>query len=148
MKLTKDSLSYIEQAIIDSIEKISYDSEQTAITDIHLQPCQGSGDLFIFDDDDNELAHTIVPEWTNNEDENFYENAQRSLNYVLHKMDESGIFEKSNMLSPFSFVLVDEEKETLSELLLINDDTLLVNDELLKGLDEELDNFLKELLEN
>ena len=32
-------------------------------------------------------------------------------------------------------------------MLLMDDDTLLVNEELLKGLDEELDSFLKELLE-
>ncbi len=38
-------------------------------------------------------------------------------------------------------------KETIAELLLMDDDTLLVNEELLKGLDEELDSFLKELLE-
>lgn len=42
---------------------------------------------------------------------------------------------------------VDEEKETVAELLLIDDDTILVNDELLKGLDKELDDFLKDLLE-
>ena len=44
-------------------------------------------------------------------------------------------------------MLVDEDKETISELLLVDDDTLLVNDELLKGLDKELDDFLKDLLE-
>ena len=38
-------------------------------------------------------------------------------------------------------------KETVAELLLIDDDTLLVDDELLKGLDKELDEFLKNLLE-
>ena len=47
----------------------------------------------------------------------------------------------------YSFVLVDEDKETVAELLLIDDDTLLVDDELLKGLDKELDEFLKNLLE-
>ena len=58
-----------------------------------------------------------------------------------------GDFDKLTILKPYSFVLVDEEKETVAELLLVDDDTLLVNDELLKGLDEELDSFLKELLE-
>ena len=51
------------------------------------------------------------------------------------------------ILKPFSFVLVDDDRETIAELLLMDDDTLLVNEELLKGLDEELDSFLKELLE-
>lgn len=63
-------------------------------------------------------------------------------------MKESGEFDKLTILKPYSFVLVDEERETIAELLLVDDDTLLVNDELLKGLDQELDAFLKELLEN
>ena len=51
-------------------------------------------------------------------------------------------------MKPYSFVLVDEDRETVAELLLVdNEDTLLLNDELLKGLDEELDAFLKDLLE-
>ena len=62
-------------------------------------------------------------------------------------MKNGGDFEKLTILKPYSFVLVDDEKETIAELLLMDDDTLLVNEELLKGLDEELDSFLKELLE-
>ena len=53
-----------------------------------------------------------------------------------------------SLLKPYSFVLVDEEKETVSELLIVDEeDTLLLSEDLLKGLDEELDAFLKELLE-
>ena len=66
---------------------------------------------------------------------------------VLCRMKENGSFDKLTILKPYSFVLVDEDKETISELLLVDDDTLLVNDELLKGLDKELDDFLKDLLE-
>jgi hypothetical protein len=58
-----------------------------------------------------------------------------------------GAFDKLTIMKPFSFVLVDDDKETIAELLLLDDDTLLVNEELLKGLDEELDAFLKDLLE-
>ena len=61
--------------------------------------------------------------------------------------EDAGDFDKVTILKPYSFVLVDEEKETIAELLLVDDDTILVNDELLKGLDKELDEFLKELLE-
>ena len=42
---------------------------------------------------------------------------------------------------------MDDGKETVAELLLMDEDTLMVNDELLKGLDEELNAFLKDLLE-
>lgn len=62
-------------------------------------------------------------------------------------MKNQGAFDKLTIMKPFSFVLVDDDKETIVELLLLDDDTLLVNEELLKGLDEELDAFLKDLLE-
>ena len=72
---------------------------------------------------------------------------ERILSNLLCNMKNQGDFDKLTIMKPFSFVLVDDDKETIAELLLLDDDTLLVNEELLKGLDEELDAFLKDLLE-
>ena len=77
----------------------------------------------------------------------FLENIEPGLRSILCRMKDAGDFDKVTILKPYSFVLVDEDKETVTELLLVDDDTMLVNDELLKGLDKELDDFLKELLE-
>ena len=82
------------------------------------------------------------------EGDDFYENVERILSSLLCNMKNEGKFDKLTILKPFSFVLVDDDRETIAELLLMDDDTLLVNEELLKGLDEKLDSFLKELLEN
>lgn len=147
MKLSQSSLSLIEEAIQKAIKPYVGSSEQTIVTDIHLQPNQNSGELSVFDDEDKELAITTIEEWMTYEGDDFYENVERVLTTLLDNMKNEGHFDKLNILKPFSFVLVDEEKETLAELLLMDDDTLLVNDELLKGLDEELDAFLKDLLE-
>ena len=58
------------------------------------------------------------------------------------------MLDNTSLMKPYSFTLIDDHKETVAELLLVDDDTLLLNDgELLKGLDKELDAFLKELLE-
>ena len=82
------------------------------------------------------------------EGDDFYENVERILSSLLCNMKNEGKFDKLTILKPFSFfILVDDDRETIAELLLMDDDTLLVNEELLKGLDEELDSFLKELLE-
>ena len=81
------------------------------------------------------------------EGDDFYENMERILSNLLCNLKNRGAFDKLTIMKPFSFVLVDDDKETIAELLLLDDDTLLVNDELLKGLDEELDAFLKDLLE-
>ena len=117
------------------------------MTDIHLQANQNSGELTIFDDEDEELANIAIEEWMTYDGDDFYENVERTLSNLLNNMKNSGGFDRLTILKPYSFVLVDDEKETVAELLLMDDDTLLVNEELLKGLDEELDAFLKDLLE-
>lgn len=120
----------------------------TVITDIHLQPKQDTGELIIFNDDEEELSRTIVEEWVEYDKDDFYTAAERLLRSAIGSLREKGLLEKTNLMKPYSFVLVDDEKETVAELLLVDDeDTLLLNDELLKGLDEELDAFLKDLLE-
>ena len=133
MKLSQQSLSIIESAIQKGVAKYVCSCEQTVVTDIHLQPDQASGQLNIYNDDDEELANIMIEEWATYEGDDF--------------LKDAGDFDKVTILKPYSFVLVDEEKETVAELLLIDDDTILVNDELLKGLDKELDDFLKDLLE-
>ena len=73
---------------------------------------------------------------------------RRILRGEINALKDTGVLDKLAIMKPYSFVLVDEDRETVTELLLIDEeDTLLLNDELLKGLDEELDAFLKDLLE-
>jgi hypothetical protein len=147
MKLSQQSQSFIESTIRQAMDKYPSGSEQTIVTDIHLQPISSSGELFIFDDNDEELSRAVIEEWLTYDDVNFYKDTERILRSILNRMKESGSFDNLPIIQPFSFVLVDEDKETVTDLLLMDDDTLLVNGELLKGLDEELDNFLKKLLE-
>ncbi len=146
MKLSQSSLNQIEKAIGQAIAQYR-GCEENIVTDIHLQANPGSGELIIFDDDDTQLAATTVDEWINYDGDDFYADAERALSPVLNNMKAAGDLEKLTLMKPYSFVLVDDDKETVAELLLVDDDTLLLNDELLKGLDEELDAFLKDLLE-
>ena len=147
MKLRQQSLSIIESAIQKAVAKYVFNCEKTVVTDIHLQPDQPSGQLNIYNDDDEELANVMVEEWATYDGDDFLENIEPGLRSILCRMKDAGDFDKVTILKPYSFVLVDEDKETVTELLLVDDDTMLVNDELLKGLDKELDDFLKELLE-
>ena len=147
MKLSEPSLSLLENTIRQAIGQYAGSEEQSAVTDIHLQPNASTGELVLFDDDDNLLASAIIPEWSNYEADDFAGSIERIFTSLLHDMEVKGAFARLSILKPYSFVLVDENKETMADLLLMDDDTLLVNDELLKGLDDELDAFLKELLE-
>lgn len=146
MKLSQSSLSLIEKTVGQALAKYR-GCEENIVSDIHLQANPVSGEVIIFDDDDAQLAAATIEEWTNYNGNNFQADAGRVLSTVLNNMKSAGDFDKLTLMKPYSFVLVDEDKETVAELLLMDDDTLLLNDELLKGLDEELDAFLKDLLE-
>ena len=119
------------------------------ITDIYLQPKPNSRELVILNDDDDVLESATIEEWTGLGDD-FYLIAERMLRDVLNEMQNTGWFNRLSFLKPYSFVLVDDEKETIADLLLVDDqETLLLhNGMLLEGLDDELDAFLKELLED
>lgn len=148
MKMSEQSRASIVSALKTALCRYTSEGDETVVTDIHLQPNSESGVLIIFDDDDQELSRTIINEWVEYESDDFYTVVEPILRAEVEALKESGKLEKLCLMKPYSFVLVDEDKETVAELLLVDeDDTLLLNDELLKGLDEELDAFLKDLLE-
>ena len=99
----------------------------------------------LFNDDDEELTRCVVEQWMDNGDEDFYEEITPVLRQCIQNMKDT--LENLSLLKPYSFVLVDEDKETLCDLYLVDDETVIVDGELLKGLDEDLDDFLKKLLE-
>ena len=148
MKLSAQSHASIASSLREAVDKYIVDGERTVVTDIHLQPTQDSGELVIFNEDDEELSRTIIEEWVDYSEDDFYTIVERILRGEINALKDTGVLDKLAIMKPYSFVLVDEDRETVTELLLIDDeDTLLLNDELLKGLDEELDAFLKDLLE-
>ena len=74
MKLSEQSLSIIKSAIQKAVAKYTCNCEQTAVTDIHLQPDQTSGQLNVYNDDDEELANVMIEEWATYDGDDFLEN--------------------------------------------------------------------------
>ncbi len=148
MKLSTQSHNSIVSAIQEALGNYSLNKEENQVTDFYLQPDCQSGKLVLFDDEEVELACVIVDEWVEANPEDFYADVEFSLKKVLNRLREMGVLENLKVLKPYSFVLVDREKETIADLLLVDDEeTLFLNDELLKGLDDELNAFLKDLME-
>jgi hypothetical protein len=62
-------------------------------------------------------------------------------------VEHKAAMESLSLLKPYSFVLVDENRETISEIYLVDDNTMIIeSEELMKGLDQDLDNFISRLL--
>lgn len=148
MKQNKTLYTSIASVILDALKKYASMESRSVVTDIYLQPNMQTGKLSVFNDDDEQLASVVINEWSNSNPEEFQSGCELALKKVLNQLFSEGEFVSLPIMKPYSFVMVDSEKETLAELMIVDEDeTLFLNDELLKGLDDELNAFLKDLLE-
>ena len=144
MKATEQTLQQIDRAIRKISEKFPTTNEATQMTDIHLRVTQESGELMAFDDDDNELNRCIVEQWIDNKDDDFYEQIVPVLRKCIDKQRQ--VIENMSILKPYSFVLEDDDKESIAELFVVDDDVVIIDPDLMEGLDKDLDDFLDRLL--
>lgn len=147
MKFNESLLKTLSDAINGALKKFRQSDDLSVVTDIYLQPLHDSAELRIYDDDE-ELAVVSIPQLNDISEEVFYVEMEKQLRKSLQQIDKLESLETLSIWKPFSFVMVDDDKETYYELMLIDDDTALVSQALLEGLDKELDDFLNDLLKN
>ena len=144
MSLSRETENRLQEAI-GKMAKNYITAEETRVTDFHIKVNGENGDLTVHDDENAELARVHIIEWEGVHDERVFEKELRS---TLSKMQEKGCFENLNIAKPYSFLLTDDDDNEIVDLLIIDDDTLVLNEGLLEGFDEEMNEFLKHLLED
>lgn len=143
MSLSRETHDRLQEAI-KNMAKEFITAEETKVTDFHIYVDGNKGDVIIMDDDDNSLARVHILEWEGEHNEEVFEKELRNLLAEMHK---EGCFDSLNIAKPYSFVLTDDDQQSIVDLLIIDDDTIILSEDLLKGFDEEMDEFLKKLLE-
>lgn len=143
MNASEQTLQQIKRALRKAASKFPSDAECFPLTDLLLQVKQESGELLVYDDDDHELTRCVVEEWIDNKDENFYAAIQPVLKQAISELRD--VTEHVAVLKAYSYVLIGEDKETIADLYLVDDDTIVISGELMKGLSEDLDHFWEEL---
>ena len=144
MKATDQTLQQLERALRKVTEKFPETEEASLLTDIHIRVTQDTGEVMVFDDDDQELTRCVVEQWIDNKDDDFYDAATSAFRTVINKHKNS--IDKMSILKPFSLVLEDDDKETVAELYVVDDDTVIIDEELMAGLDKDLDDFFAKLI--
>lgn len=134
----------IERALRKVIAKYP-ENQEPVLTDIHLELKPESGELLAYDDDDNELTRCVVEEWIGTEDEKFYDVVSPILCKAINALRDE--VDCMSLLHPFSFVLVDEDHETICDLYLVDEDRQIISGSLLPDLEEDLNAFMKELFD-
>ncbi len=145
-KPSEQTIQQVERFLKKIAQKFPSDSETSLVTDIHVRVSQESGEMLAFDDDDKEITRCVVEQWIGNNDENFYDDIASVLTSTLKAY--STVADNLGIFKPYSFVLETEEREHIAELYIADDDTIIIGKELMEGLDNELDDFLENLLKS
>lgn len=143
MTATEQTYQQIERALRKAASKFPEQTENLPLTDLYLQVKQESGELLIFDDDDNELTRCVVEEWIGNQGEYFYQSVQPILQKAIERIKD--VTEHVAVLKPYSYVLMGEDRETLADLYLVDDENIVISGELMQGLEADLETFWEEL---
>lgn len=147
MKLGEESVENIRQAIRKLIANYPSDTKDLPVTDIYFHPVlDDANDLVILNDEEEEIARASIDEWNEREDDDadFYKETAEDLKECMKEFRPQ--LEKLGIFRPFSFFLTDADNETVSELLLIDDNLALLDDSFLQGWSKDLDDFLNNLM--
>ena len=146
MNTSEQTLQQIERAIRKIAEKFPAKEEASLMTDIHIRVTQETGEMVVYNDEDTEVTRCVIEQWINNTDDNFYDQIASIIRKCLIKHKDT--IEQMSILKPFSFVLENDDKESVSELYLVDDETVIIDPDLMEGLGEDLDAFLENLLKD
>ena len=89
----------------------------------------------------------VIPEWIKgSREEDFYQKVTPILQEAISGVRQE-VIDNMSLLRPYSFVLQDEDGETLSDLYLVDDqETMILSGTLLEGLDDDLNTFFENLM--
>ena len=144
IKPSEQTTQQIERFLKKIAQKFPANEDTSLVTDIHVRVSQDSGEMVAFDDDDKEITRCVVEQWIGNTDEDFYDEVERVLHNTIKAFDV--VADNLGILKPYSFVLENDDKESVGELYIADDDTVIIGKDLMEGLDSDLDSFLDTLL--
>ncbi len=125
------------------------DSSKTApiaISDLFVQIDPAAGEVQLFNDKDEELHRVVIYDWIQEGRTEIPSAMKQELRAAVKRLHAARFFDKDQFVRPFSVALTEEDFTIIEELLFIDDELIQLDSALLENLDEELDNFLAELL--
>ena len=145
MKISNQTATQINQILDELIKRYSPGADPCSMTDLSFQVNQETGELIVLDDRDDEIVGMTIDEWIDNQEEDFDDYVAQVLRkMILKRITE---LEALSIVKPYSFLLVDGNNETVTELYLVDDDEVVFEkQELMAGLEKDLDDFINRLM--
>lgn len=145
MKASQQTIHQIERTLRKVVAQFPADADPV-MTDLHILVIPYTGEIRTYNDDDEELDRCVVEDWIKAPQDGFFDEVAPILRRCIQDMRPA--IEDMSILKPFSFVLIDEDHETLQDLVFIdNEETMVLDGKLIDGLTDDLDDFLQHLFE-
>lgn len=132
-----------------SVEKLIKDiATPSSVSNLYVQFDPESGEVQVYDEREHLLHKKVIFDWVgiSSKEIDFMPRILAVLKQVVGMLVSEGLFEQPLFVKPFSICLTDEEFKPQEEIYVLEDESSLHEDELMKGLDKDLDDFLKKLL--
>jgi hypothetical protein len=129
----------LEIAVKESLENYESKNEGNSLGDLYLYYDKADNTLSFYDDMDNLLNRIELPTGE------YFNSA--TFRYVLQQPEQSRLFDRDFIIKPFTISLVDRDLIVIEELFFLDDDTIKLTGDIWAGIEKELDDFLKELLQ-
>lgn len=140
------TFSLLKQTITEAVENLSASYQGSSLTDIFITVDKESGEVTVYDDEENSVAKIVIYEWINNTDLDDVK-ISSVLRTVIDNLDDNDVFKSLEMYYPFSVNYADENMTVIEELLRLDDDAIItIDDDLLSKFDKEFDDFIDKLM--
>ena len=146
--LNEELVPLLEAALEESLRVFeSHNEQESSLSDLYLYFDKENAVLIIYDDVENKLSEVNLEKEETKDSENFEQQLRAATKSVLSRFEQNSFFEKEFIYKPFAVSMVDEDFIVSEELIFVDDNTLKLDGSLLSGLDKELDEFLKNLMQ-
>lgn len=138
----------IQRALRHVAERFPKESEPV-LSDIIIRVFPHSGEIKFYDDDERELMRIVIEEWIHgSRDEYFYEKVTPIIRNAISQVRKE-VVDQMSLLRPYTFVMQDEDGDTLTDLYIVDDnETTILSGSLMEGIDEDLEAFFNELMKD
>ncbi len=148
---SQQSLSaYLEKLVRESLQLLRTQYAAQLLSDLYWQVDLSTGTFAVIDDNQHQILKNSVKEWVADDDEKnvSLRQVEHILRDIVHKLKDEDFTQGLNIQTPFSILMVDEEMEILCELFFLDEDTVPLDENIMQRIDNELDDFIKQLMKD
>ena len=139
----------ILNAFTNTLKKLQ--SQHITLSDMYIRVQEDDGPQFvIYDDTDNVLLSVPLDGWN---EWKISEGIDDSMTPFVSLLEETvnipeiyGLFDSFDYDTPFSLLFVDENMDTIAEILTIDHENIVLGDDFWEKMDRELDEFYERLM--